>query len=178
MEKAYAKLHGSFQMLNGGSMGESMVDLSGGVSEKYNLTVPDVKSNLESGQFWKDLKKWHQLGYLIGCAKIVKDENGKQEEGSGTHGIMYNHAYGILRVVDIDQLQLIRVRNPWGTGQGEWTGKFADEDEAWDDHRGLKEKLGYTFQNDGNWWMSFDDWKKHYSKVYVFKIFPMIDGLS
>ena len=42
MEKAYAKLHGSFEALNGGSMARAMVDLSGGTSEKYNLRVADM----------------------------------------------------------------------------------------------------------------------------------------
>ena len=37
MEKAYAKLHGCYEVLNGGSMAESLVDLTGGCSEKYNL---------------------------------------------------------------------------------------------------------------------------------------------
>lgn len=71
---------------------------------------------------------------------------------------------------DIDGLQLIRIRNPWG--QGEWTGKFADEDEAWDDYKGLKEKLNYVFRDDGTWWMKFEDWCYNYTKMYLCKIFP------
>ena len=65
---------------------------------------------------------------------------------------------------------MIRIRNPWG--QGEWTGKFCDDDEAWDDNKGLKEKLNYTFKNDGNWWMEFKDFVANYNKVYLCKIFP------
>ena len=42
MEKAYAKLHGSFESLNGGSMAEALVDLTGGCSEKYNLRSPET----------------------------------------------------------------------------------------------------------------------------------------
>jgi Calpain family cysteine protease len=34
MEKAYAKMHGCYQALHGGSMSEALVDLTGGVSEK------------------------------------------------------------------------------------------------------------------------------------------------
>ena len=70
----------------------------------------------------------------------------------------------------MDGLQLIRIRNPWG--QGEWTGKFADEDEAWDDYKGLKEKLNYVFRDDGTWWMRYEDWCIHYNKMYLCKIFP------
>ena len=70
MEKAYAKLHGGYEALNGGSMAEAVVDLTGGVSEKYNLKAPDIKENIEGGQFWKELKKYFQAGYLIGCSNV------------------------------------------------------------------------------------------------------------
>lgn len=67
-------------------------------------------------------------------------------------------------------MQLVRIRNPWGSG--DWTGKFCDEDEAWDDFKGLKEKLNYQFKSDGNWWMRFDDFCALFSMVYLCKIFP------
>jgi hypothetical protein len=34
MEKAYAKLHGCYEILNGGSMAEALVDMTGGASDK------------------------------------------------------------------------------------------------------------------------------------------------
>jgi len=171
MEKAYAKLHGTYEMLNGGQMTESLVDLTGGVSEKFHFRAPETVESIEGGQFWKDLKKWHQQGFLLGCANTVKDENGNLEEGMGNAGILFNHAYGIQQIREVDGLQLIRIRNPWGSG--EWTGKFADEDDAWDDHKGLKEKLNYTFNsNDGNWYMRYDDFCAHFNKLYLCKIFP------
>jgi calpain-12 len=37
MEKAYAKLHGNYEILSGGSMPEALVDLTGGCSEKFDL---------------------------------------------------------------------------------------------------------------------------------------------
>lgn len=42
MEKAYAKLHGNYEILNGGSMAEGLVDLTGGASDKYNFKSPEV----------------------------------------------------------------------------------------------------------------------------------------
>ena len=170
MEKAYAKLHGTFEDLNGGSMAESLVDLTGGASEKYNLRAPEIAEAIETQQFWKDIKKYHAQGFLIGCSNVVKDENGNKQDGAGQTGILFNHAYGILDVRELDGLQLVRIRNPWG--QGEWTGKFADEDEAWDDYKGLKEKLNYVFRDDGTWWMRYEDWCIHFNKMYLTKIFP------
>ena len=58
MEKAYAKLHGSYEMLHGGSMAEALVDLTGGCSEKYNLRAEETASQIDNGQFWKDIKKY------------------------------------------------------------------------------------------------------------------------
>ena len=36
---------------------------------------------MDMDQFWKDLKKYHSLGYLIGCAHSHKNPDGTQEEG-------------------------------------------------------------------------------------------------
>ena len=95
MEKAYAKLHGSYEKLHGGLLDEAMVDLSGGVSEEYDIKSVDIAEAIEGGQFWKDLKKYCQQGFLIGCENIVKDDHGMPEEGMGNSGILFNHAYGI-----------------------------------------------------------------------------------
>lgn len=39
IEKAFAKLKGNYERLNGGNTSEAMVQLTGGVSEKINLKV-------------------------------------------------------------------------------------------------------------------------------------------
>lgn len=69
-------------------------------------------------------------------------------------------------------LQLVYMRNPWGQGQSVWNGPFADEDEAWDDYKGLKERLDHSFKLDGNFWIRFEDWKANYNRIYICKIFP------
>ncbi len=49
MEKAYAKLHGNYEIINGGSMAEGLVDLTGGCSEKYDLRAEETAAQIESG---------------------------------------------------------------------------------------------------------------------------------
>lgn len=82
-------------------MGEGMVDISGGVSEKFNLKAPETRELLENGQFWKQMKQNLKQGFLIGCANSMKNEDGKTEEGTGPNGITFNHAYGLLRMEDV-----------------------------------------------------------------------------
>ena len=48
IEKAFAKTRGCYERLNGGNTSEAMVDLTGGVSEKFNLNVIEPDDN-----FWK-----------------------------------------------------------------------------------------------------------------------------
>ncbi len=147
-----------------------MVDLTGGVSEKYYLEAPEIKEMIENDQLWKDMKKWKAQKFLLGCAKSVKDEDGNAEEEIINSGIITNHAFGIEDIREIQGLKLIRIRNPWG--HSGWNGKFSDEDEAWDEHKGLKAALKYNFNPDGTWWMCWEDFYANFNKLYVCKIFP------
>jgi hypothetical protein len=70
MEKAYAKLHGNYEILNEGKIAEALVDMTGGVADEYDLNKPENKANLESGQFWKDIKKSHGQGFIIVCENV------------------------------------------------------------------------------------------------------------
>jgi len=51
-----------------------MVDVSGGVSEKFDLTTPEMQEALTNGQFFKELMRYSNLGYLIGCANSVQED--------------------------------------------------------------------------------------------------------
>ncbi len=46
LEKAYAKLPGSYEALKGGSTAEAMVDFTGGCSEMFTLKDPDCPKDL------------------------------------------------------------------------------------------------------------------------------------
>jgi hypothetical protein len=170
IEKAYAKLHKTYESLNGGKMSDALVDLTGEAVEKFNLRDPHTTQLIENGEMWNMLLRYYKSGCLLGCTNSVKSQDGESGEEMGSQGIWNNHAYGILEVRDIKGLKLIRIRNPWG--EGEWKGTFCDEDEEWDKHRGLKDELGYEFGKDGTWWMTYEDWTKHYNRLYVCRVFP------
>ncbi len=173
LEKAYAKLYKNYEELNGGKMPEALVDLTGGVTEKLNLKEvlgegqqPAQMHALKAAELWRTIKQNFQTGYVLGCA--MNDKNSKVE--MSPEGIVLNHAYGILSVREIQGLKLIRLRNPWG--KGEWRGSFSDDDDNWDNYKGLREALGQELKDDGMFWMEFKDWYINYNRLYIAKIFP------
>lgn len=56
LEKAYAKLFGSYYLLNGGFVNEAMLDLTGCPTSSYRLRDEYVQHFVKSGQFWELLK--------------------------------------------------------------------------------------------------------------------------
>jgi hypothetical protein len=85
-------------------MSEGLVDLTGGSSEKHFLSSSDTQMKIETGQFWKMLKKHHAAGYLMGCSFA---DHGKEGEHMNTQGIVYNHAYGIMDVREVNYFHSI-----------------------------------------------------------------------
>lgn len=67
------------------------------------------------------------------------------------------------RITTSPQLRLAKIRNPWGTG--EWTGDWSDHSPLWTPE--LKEELKFTDQDDGTFWMSFEDLCKHFLGLSV-----------
>ncbi|XP_008471786.2 calpain-A isoform X4 [Diaphorina citri] len=170
LEKAYAKLHGSYEALKGGSTCEAMEDFTGGVSEMYELN--EAPSNL-----WQILLKAHERSSLMGCS-IEPDPS--VLEMQTPQGLVKGHAYSITRIKYVDistpntsgKIPLIRMRNPWGN-EAEWNGAWSDKSQEWrfiPDHE--KRELGLTFDDDGEFWMSYKDFLKYFSRLEICNLSP------
>uniref|UniRef100_A0A3Q2CL72 Calpain-3 n=1 Tax=Cyprinodon variegatus TaxID=28743 RepID=A0A3Q2CL72_CYPVA len=149
LEKAYAKLHGSYEALKGGNTLEAMEDFTGGVTEFFELSEapPDLftimRKALERGSLMgssidvsigKNTSSWIEL-------EIVCDEVSK-----GT------------------RIRLIRLRNPWGfvLWKGRWSAKNLSIHQD--------SSLGFLTR------MSFDDFKQTFTKLEMCNLTP--DGLQ
>ncbi|KAH9111732.1 hypothetical protein LEN26_006865 [Aphanomyces euteiches] len=142
LEKAYAKLHGSYEALIGGYIDVALSDLTGLCSEQIVLKAGHSgfgddpfapKQREEPGDaFWRRLLDYKRNGTLMGCSiqpdpKIAKNV---ATEGSAGQGLYYKHAYGLIDVGEIklenNKIQrLVKLRNPWGLG--EWDGPWSDQ---------------------------------------------------
>lgn len=170
LEKAYAKLHGSYEALKGGSTCEAMEDFTGGVTEMYDMT--ELPPN-----FYTILLKAYERNSLMGCS-IEPDPHILEAETPA--GLIRGHAYSVTRVkyVDIEtpgragKIPLLRLRNPWGN-EAEWNGPWSDKSPEWRFiPESEKEELGLTFDDDGEFWMSFKDFVNHFSRVEICNLNP------
>ena len=63
------------------------------------------------------------------------------------------------------EVQLVRVRNPWGN-EREWTGAWADESPEWKQvTEAQKKEVGISYDDDGEFFMAYDDFVANFSKV-------------
>lgn len=70
------------------------------------------------------------------------------------------------------------MRNPWADDV-EWNGAWSDKSDEWKSLSSVeKTNLGLTFENDGEFWMSFDDFATNFSKVEMCLTLPNFDALS
>ncbi|PSN56060.1 hypothetical protein C0J52_11813, partial [Blattella germanica] len=65
LEKAYAKLHGSYEALKGGSTCEAMEDVTGGLTEKYELNESATNLFRIMGKAYARDTFWHNPQYRI-----------------------------------------------------------------------------------------------------------------
>ncbi|XP_060848127.1 calpain-A-like isoform X2 [Rhopalosiphum padi] len=117
LEKAYAKIHGSYEALKGGFTMEAMGDFTGGVSEMYDLN--DAKPNLFTIMLNSIQRQSLMCGSILNSKKLDLKEKGLCE----------GHAYSITKLTKFGIICLIRLRNPWG--KYEWKGPWSDKSAEW-----------------------------------------------
>uniref|UniRef100_A0A8C7YYC2 Calpain 9 n=1 Tax=Oryzias sinensis TaxID=183150 RepID=A0A8C7YYC2_9TELE len=166
LEKAYAKLNGSYESLKGGSTMEAMEDFTGGVGEIY-----ETKSAPEN--LFSIMKKALDRGSMMGCS--IDITSSAESEAKTTTGLVKGHAYSITGMEELQfrgqTVKLIRVRNPWG--QVEWNGAWSDNSREWDYiDKKEKDRILQNSLEDGEFWMEFEDFKKNYDKVEICNMTP------
>ncbi|CAJ1433777.1 unnamed protein product [Effrenium voratum] len=161
VEKAYAKLCGSYYAIKSGSQPDAFLALTGLTMPqtiKLRSYRPDPEDKKE---LYRLMRECASTGGLLGCAS-----KGKWEKG-----IAPLHAYTVLglrevETVDGEMLKMVHIRNPWGAGI-EWKGKFSDGDSAWDSvHEAVREDMNAKKAKDGTWWMTLDDFCEHFFCAY------------
>uniref|UniRef100_A0A8D1A6N1 Calpain 14 n=1 Tax=Sus scrofa TaxID=9823 RepID=A0A8D1A6N1_PIG len=160
LEKAYAKLSGSYEDLQRGQVSEALVDFTGGVTMTINLV--EAPCNL-----WDILTRAIYSRTLIGCQTHAG-------ERVLENGLVDGHAYtltGIRKVTSKHGPEyLVKLRNPWG--KVEWKGDWSDSSSTWELLSPKERILLLRKENDGEFWMTLRDFKTHFTLLVICKLSP------
>ncbi|XP_016404290.1 calpain-3-like [Sinocyclocheilus rhinocerous] len=166
LEKAYAKLHGTYEALKGGNSLEAMEDFTGGVTEFFEITeAPKDLYNI--------MRKALKRGSLMSCAIDILVPTAQRTKTAS--GLVRGHAYSVTGVEQGKRkdgkdlmIRLVRVRDPWGVAlppackSNDWAALATSEQD--------KERLRPTEQ--GEFWMCFEEFKKNFTKLEICNVTP------
>ncbi|XP_030009164.1 calpain-2 catalytic subunit-like [Sphaeramia orbicularis] len=170
LEKAYAKICGSYGDMIAGNPSEAFKDFSGGVHMTYTLSK--APSDL-----WDIMNRAVECKTMMGCGTHSGEKGKKYEE----LGLVRGHAYSVTGVEQVeskgDEVNLVRIWNPWG--EKEWKGDWSDKSELWNSVSEETRNNCLKVRNDGEFWMKLADFVTYFEDMDICCDSPnFVDGDS
>ncbi|XP_068810176.1 calpain-10 isoform X3 [Struthio camelus] len=179
LEKAYAKyvntvtggskgrLHGSYEQLWAGQVADAVVDLTGGIAERW--TLKDPGRNMEKERTGMVLEKmvFRRLMNLkeqcvISCS-VLNSRQGASELGEF-------HAFIVIDMLNLPKVSgkeifLLRIRNPWGRRC--WKGPWCEGGQGWSqlDPVAASEMLSQI--QEGEFWVDEEEFFREFDEITV-----------
>ena len=186
LEKAWAKVHGSYFNIEAGRAGNALEDLTGApFRQEYWRDEHDAFGEgslvqldpFGSGEFVDESNKdqaWNQIKHA--CKKplnfpmTASMPNFPGIDAVEKWGLQKEHSYSIIRAEEHDGHRLLYMRNPQGQSNGAWRGNWGEASPLWTP--GLRKKLKQNADADGLFWMSFDDFCYYFYSYTILCLYP------
>lgn len=158
LEKAYAKLHGSYEALKYGSLLDGLADLTGGITESIPITQYTT-SNV------------HLLTELLKTTSLVTctiQNTNTRSLNELLNGVQYGLNYRIYALETIESysnesLQVVKLCHPLGIGNIELLGYNTQKWESIPNHE--KDRLGLKRMNVGEFWIWYTDFEEMFTHI-------------
>jgi calpain-15 len=114
LEKAWAKVYGSYMRIEGGTTGEALPVLCG--APTYNS--PHKKITDKNG-FWKVLSEADKNKFII-ATEVFSQMSEHTSRTVERMGLVDVHAYSLISCVELEvklnepKVRLVKIRNPYG----------------------------------------------------------------
>uniref|UniRef100_A0A452VE43 Calpain 6 n=1 Tax=Ursus maritimus TaxID=29073 RepID=A0A452VE43_URSMA len=135
LEKAYAKLLGCYEALDGLTTTDIIVDFTGTLAETVDMQKGRYTELVEEKyKLFGELYKTFTKGGLICCS--IESPNQEEQEVETDWGLLKGHTYTmtdirkirlgerLLEVFSTEKLYMVRLRNP--LGRQEWSGPWSE----------------------------------------------------
>ncbi|XP_028328241.1 calpain-10 isoform X2 [Gouania willdenowi] len=171
LEKAYAKLHGSYERLWAGQVSEALVDLTGGLAERWSLAEFTSEQELLVEQDGDHIRR---IRPDLSCLYAVKEDCALScstltaTEAAGEQ-VSY-HALTVMEWLDVKvasggELRLLRLRNPWGRSC--WGGAWIQGGAGWTSVDPVCAADLQARATDGEFWLDEDEFVSQFDDVTV-----------
>jgi len=169
LEKAYAKLHGSYFALEGGSILDVLTDLTGGVAHKIKLDTEQGEMDVTTGLVWDQICELLASGGVMACQARHPGDS----DSAGPSGLLKNLVYNVMDARQLDDgTRLLRVHCPWPSGL--WHGPWSAGSYEWSAPAAqpLMPLFAATMQDDATFWISYRDFTSFFTRLYACRLFP------
>lgn len=167
LEKAYAKLHGSYSLLRGGWAAEGMMDLTGCPTLNIDFSTISGQEMLKNDTLWDMVRKYDEYGALISASTAGEDRFSESSAPQKKGGLVPGHAYTVIQLKEALGQRLLNIRNPWGNF--EWDGDWSDKSPLWTPEMKAEVKP-ILDENDGTFWICYVDFIKQFNGVNICRV--------
>jgi hypothetical protein len=163
LEKAFAKLHGTYEAIISGDPISSIEILSGAPASR---TQHDSANPAQALELFELIRAALPLQSMV-SASTPESSNG--DEDRSALGLAQQHVYTVLGAFEAQKangqtVQLYKIRNPWG--REDYNGPFGDNDTTnWDPT--LQAAVGYLDENDGSFFIDAATYHAEFASTTV-----------
>ena len=100
------------------------------------------------------------------CFVMAASINGNTMEKARKDGLIERHAYSLLRVYEDEKFKLVQLRNPWGNSH-ESNLDWCDSSNKWKEYPQIAQKVNWTNDPDGLFWMSWNDFISIFDEIQI-----------